>query len=63
MDACFRLKRRLVSSDLRDPGLGTGWAYFVESEPYRQYLLTVTDQVEVGFLADLPKVTLTLLQR
>ncbi|KAJ7236450.1 hypothetical protein B0H12DRAFT_1026895, partial [Mycena haematopus] len=48
MDACFRLKRRLVSSDLRDPGLGTGWAYFVENEPYRQYLLTVTDQVEMS---------------
>jgi hypothetical protein len=46
-DACFRLKRRMVSSDLRDPGLGTGWAYFVENEPYRQYLLSVTDQKEV----------------
>ncbi|KAK7064875.1 CxC2 domain-containing protein [Favolaschia claudopus] len=48
LDACFRLKRRLVSSELRDPGLGTGWAYFVEMEPYRQYLLTVTDQVEMS---------------
>ncbi|KAF7358779.1 CxC2 domain-containing protein [Mycena sanguinolenta] len=50
LDACFRLKRRLVSSDLRDPGLGTGWAYFVENEPYRQYLLTVTDQNEATAL-------------
>ncbi|KAK6966340.1 CxC2 domain-containing protein [Favolaschia claudopus] len=48
LDACFRLKRRLVSSELRDPGLGTGWAYFVESEPYRQFLLTVTDQEEMS---------------
>ncbi|KAJ6488289.1 hypothetical protein C8R47DRAFT_1216093 [Mycena vitilis] len=48
MDACFRLKRRLVSSDLRDPGLGTGWAYFVEQEPYRKYLLTVTNQKEMS---------------
>ncbi|KAF7327519.1 hypothetical protein MKEN_00330800 [Mycena kentingensis (nom. inval.)] len=48
LDACFRLKRRLVGSDLRDPGLGTGWAYFVEWEPYRQYLLTVTDQKEIS---------------
>ncbi|KAF7317929.1 CxC2 domain-containing protein [Mycena kentingensis (nom. inval.)] len=48
MDACFRLKRRLISSDLRDPGLGTGWAYMVEWEPYRQYLLTVTDQNEIS---------------
>ncbi|KAJ6467014.1 hypothetical protein C8R45DRAFT_1106429 [Mycena sanguinolenta] len=48
LDACFRLKCRLVSSDLRDPGLGTGWAYFVENEPYRQYLLSVTDQDEIS---------------
>ncbi|KAJ7026597.1 hypothetical protein C8F04DRAFT_1267965 [Mycena alexandri] len=48
LDACFRLKRRMVSSDLRDPGLGTGWAYFVENEPYRKYLLTVTDQKEMS---------------
>ncbi|KAJ7604794.1 hypothetical protein DFH06DRAFT_1150853 [Mycena polygramma] len=48
LDACFRLKRRLVSSDLRDPGLGTGWAYFVEQDPYRKYLLTVTNQKEMS---------------
>ncbi|KAF7305217.1 CxC2 domain-containing protein [Mycena kentingensis (nom. inval.)] len=48
MDACFRLKRRLIGSDLRDPGLTTGWAYFVEWEPYRNFLLTVTDQKEIS---------------
>ncbi|KAF7321831.1 CxC2 domain-containing protein [Mycena kentingensis (nom. inval.)] len=48
MDACFRLKRRLIGSDIRDPGLGTGWAYLVEWEPYRQFLLTVTDQKEIS---------------
>ncbi|KAJ7067716.1 hypothetical protein B0H15DRAFT_752337, partial [Mycena belliarum] len=48
LDACFRLKRRLISSDLRDPGLGTGWAYFTENELYRQFLLTVTDQKEMS---------------
>ncbi|KAF7310892.1 CxC2 domain-containing protein [Mycena chlorophos] len=48
IDACFRLKRMLVSSVLRDPALGGGWAYFVEPEPYRQYLLTVTDQKEMS---------------
>jgi hypothetical protein len=47
LDACFRLKRRIVSSEKKDPGLGTGWGYFVEDEPYRKYLLTVTDQDEV----------------
>lgn len=50
IDACFRLKRRLISSKLKDPGLGTGWGYFVEDELYRSYLLTVTDQKEVSLL-------------
>ncbi|KAJ7020579.1 hypothetical protein C8F04DRAFT_1274884 [Mycena alexandri] len=48
LDACFRLKRRLVSSELRDPGLGTGWAYFVEQEPYHKYLLTTTNETEMS---------------
>ncbi|KAJ7029081.1 hypothetical protein C8F04DRAFT_1188013 [Mycena alexandri] len=48
LDACFRLKRRMVSSELRDPGLGTGWAYFVEQEPYRAYLLTRTNETEMS---------------
>ncbi|KAJ7604746.1 hypothetical protein FB45DRAFT_880205 [Roridomyces roridus] len=48
LDACFRLKRRIISSELRDPGLGTGWAYVVEPEEYRKYLLTVTDQKEMS---------------
>ncbi|KAK6992523.1 CxC2 domain-containing protein [Favolaschia claudopus] len=48
LDACFRLKRRLISSALRDPGLGTGWSYFVEPEPYRKYLLSVTKQDEMS---------------
>ncbi|KAJ6534555.1 hypothetical protein B0H10DRAFT_1859269, partial [Mycena sp. CBHHK59/15] len=48
LDACFRLKRRMVSSELKDPALGSGWAYMVESRAYRQYLLSVTDQKEVS---------------
>ncbi|KAK6972153.1 CxC2 domain-containing protein [Favolaschia claudopus] len=48
LDACFRLKRRLISSALRDPGLGTGWSYFLEPEPYRKFLLTVTKQDEMS---------------
>ncbi|KAJ7693264.1 hypothetical protein B0H16DRAFT_1669558 [Mycena metata] len=35
-------------SELCDPVLGTGWAYFTENEPYRQYLLSVTDQKEIS---------------
>ncbi|KAF7324213.1 CxC2 domain-containing protein [Mycena kentingensis (nom. inval.)] len=48
LDACLRLKRRLMGSDLRDRGLGTGWAFFVEWEPYRAYLKTITSQKEMS---------------
>ncbi|KAJ7190623.1 hypothetical protein GGX14DRAFT_579706 [Mycena pura] len=48
LDACFRLKRRMVSNELKDPGLGTGWAYVMENAPYRHYLLTVTEQKEMS---------------
>ena len=51
MDARFRLKRRMVSSLVKDPGLGTGLSYFVEDKAYRKYLLTVADQEEVQTFA------------
>jgi hypothetical protein len=49
LDACFRLKRRMISSEFKDPGLGTGWAYVMENPPYCHYLLGVTEQKEVRF--------------
>ncbi|KAJ7876897.1 hypothetical protein B0H14DRAFT_2713442, partial [Mycena olivaceomarginata] len=48
IDACFRLKRRLISSELKDPSLAPGWAYMLEAMRYRKYLLTVTDQKEMS---------------
>ncbi|KAJ6503458.1 hypothetical protein C8R47DRAFT_1250447 [Mycena vitilis] len=48
MDACFRLKRRLISSELKDPDLGSGWAYLLNTMPYREYLRGVTDQKEMN---------------
>ncbi|KAJ7754133.1 hypothetical protein B0H14DRAFT_2405084 [Mycena olivaceomarginata] len=48
IDACFRLKRQLVSSELKDPGLGSGWSYFTEDGPFRTFLLSVTDQKEMS---------------
>ncbi|KAJ7664081.1 hypothetical protein B0H17DRAFT_1211495 [Mycena rosella] len=48
LDACFRLKRCLVSSKLKDPDLGSGWAYMLETTEYRKYLRTVTDQKEMN---------------
>ncbi|KAJ7164569.1 hypothetical protein C8R43DRAFT_1122450 [Mycena crocata] len=48
IDACFRLKRRLISSDLKDPSLSVGGSYYTERPPYREYLLDVTDQSEMS---------------
>lgn len=38
IDGNFRLKRRKVSSDKRDPGLGHGWAFFVEESAFKEHL-------------------------
>ncbi|KAF8137814.1 hypothetical protein K438DRAFT_1996671 [Mycena galopus ATCC 62051] len=48
IDACFRLKRRMVSSELKDPSLGPGLSYMVETTAYRSYLLSITDQQEMS---------------
>ncbi|KAJ7023305.1 hypothetical protein C8F04DRAFT_1271494 [Mycena alexandri] len=48
INTCFRLKRRLVSSERKDPSLGPGWSFFTEDVPYREYLLGVTDQKEMS---------------
>ncbi|KAJ6470678.1 hypothetical protein C8R47DRAFT_1222567 [Mycena vitilis] len=44
IDANFRLKRRDVSSETKDPGLGTGWAYFGEVKAYMAHLDKYWDQ-------------------
>ncbi|KAL0566047.1 hypothetical protein V5O48_015965 [Marasmius crinis-equi] len=46
VDACFRLKRRLVSSEQKDPGLFTGKAYFVEQGVYQKQLEVMKDMPE-----------------
>ncbi|KAG2111751.1 hypothetical protein DEU56DRAFT_935828 [Suillus clintonianus] len=38
IDANFRLKRKVVSTNTADPGLSRGWAYFVEEDTYKQFL-------------------------
>ncbi|KAJ3817326.1 hypothetical protein F5880DRAFT_1493129, partial [Lentinula raphanica] len=48
LDACFRLKRRLVSSEKQDPDLDVGGSYFTEDTLFRQYLSSVTDQQEMS---------------
>ena len=49
IDACFRLKRRAVSSEKKDPILGSGWGYFVEDTGYRELLSAYGDQKDVRF--------------
>lgn len=48
LDANFRLKNQLVSSEAADPGLGTGLAFFGPLESYRTWLLSCTDSEEVS---------------
>ncbi|KAG1861296.1 hypothetical protein F4604DRAFT_1929885 [Suillus subluteus] len=38
IDTNFRLKHRLVSNDIKDPGLSPRWWYFVEEGQYKTYL-------------------------
>ncbi|KAG1735743.1 uncharacterized protein EDB91DRAFT_1238195 [Suillus paluster] len=38
IDANFRLKHKVVSSDTADPSLNAGWAYFVHKDSYKSYL-------------------------
>ncbi|KAJ3738064.1 hypothetical protein EV360DRAFT_58474, partial [Lentinula raphanica] len=42
LDACFRLKRRLVSSEKSDPDLDVGGSYFTEDVLFRQYLASMS---------------------
>lgn len=58
MDANFRLKRKDVSTEEKDPGLGNGWAFFCEVKAYmvhvkrnwnqKQDVSTVSPQGEFG---------------
>ena len=47
LDANFRLRRRAISSEERDPALSSGWGYFVQDKPYREYLKSRVDNDEV----------------
>ncbi|THU83395.1 hypothetical protein K435DRAFT_555985, partial [Dendrothele bispora CBS 962.96] len=48
IDACFRLKRKQISSWNRDPSLQDGWAYFVENKPFLDWIESMKDQKEVS---------------
>ncbi|KAF6741966.1 hypothetical protein DFP72DRAFT_994725 [Ephemerocybe angulata] len=46
LDACFRLKRKHVSSETADPGLSRGFSYFVKQGKFADYLQKHEDEVE-----------------
>ncbi|KAF6749650.1 hypothetical protein DFP72DRAFT_818655, partial [Ephemerocybe angulata] len=46
LDACFRLKRKDVSSEKADPGLSKGFSYFVNQPKFLNYLENYKDEVE-----------------
>ncbi|KAJ7817065.1 hypothetical protein B0H13DRAFT_426053 [Mycena leptocephala] len=44
MDANFRLKRKDVSSEAKDPGLNKGWAFYCEVKKYMTHVAANWDQ-------------------
>ncbi|KAJ3536762.1 hypothetical protein NM688_g6792 [Phlebia brevispora] len=48
IDVNFRLKRQAVSSNERDPALGSGWGYFVEDTRYREHVLKYANQEDIS---------------
>jgi hypothetical protein len=51
IDACFRLKLK-EKGITGDPALGDGWAHWVSSKPYLEYVKKYGYQVEVTWSAD-----------
>ena len=45
MDANFRLRRRDVSSEGRDPSYSNGWSYFVQEAAHKPHLKTFDGKV------------------
>ncbi|KAL1689041.1 hypothetical protein GGG16DRAFT_126749 [Schizophyllum commune] len=48
LDACFRLKRRKISSRERDPSLADGGSYMVESAPFEEFIKNADEQTELS---------------
>ncbi|KAK7434254.1 hypothetical protein VKT23_010570 [Stygiomarasmius scandens] len=48
INACFRLKRKRISTWKQDASLQDGWAYFVENGPYHEWVKKMKDQKEIS---------------
>ncbi|KAJ7823820.1 hypothetical protein B0H14DRAFT_2825782 [Mycena olivaceomarginata] len=47
-DACFRLKRKKISSWAADPSIQDGWAYFTAWKEYGPFVSTLGEQTEMS---------------
>ncbi|KZP18029.1 hypothetical protein FIBSPDRAFT_956594 [Athelia psychrophila] len=63
MDTCFRLNNRLRSSDARDPALGPGLAYLLDSRPYHEHLKHYINKDEISSCAGFAAIFLANLKR
>ena len=52
IDANFRLKRRAISNDARDPSMSSGWAFFVDGCTYREHLREHVNEADVSYPID-----------
>ncbi|KAJ7873817.1 hypothetical protein B0H14DRAFT_2215648, partial [Mycena olivaceomarginata] len=48
IDACFRLKRKMISSWAADPSIQDGWAYFTAWKSYGPFVKTLGEQKEMS---------------
>lgn len=48
MDANFRLRSKLRAALAKDPAMGLGWAYFVDNQPYAEFIRDYVDQDEAS---------------
>lgn len=61
MDANFRLKNRLRRSSKTEPMLGLGMSYFVDNDPYANFIKDYVDSAEVRILITELHFTITTL--
>src|ERR1700710_140434 len=51
MDTNFSLQNQMCSSDEKDPALGLGWSYFINSDNYHQHIQKYISQEEISTCA------------
>jgi hypothetical protein len=62
-DTNFKLNNRTTSTEERDPGLATGYSYFVPQDNYNKYVLQHVDQREVRLFPAIYELSQTYVTR